>query len=84
MSLFIYYMSSKENPQSLSKLITKVNTLLNELSILKSKNKELEKINSDLLDFLKELPKKNALHQKSMVLIEEVQLKMERLDKKKD
>jgi cell shape-determining protein MreC len=64
MSLFIYYMSSKENPQSLSKLITKVNTLLNELSILKSKNKELEKINSDLLDFLKELPKKKDLNQK--------------------
>lgn len=77
-------MSEKENNPSLAKLISKVNHLLNEIAILKNENREYEKIHTECLKFLKEIPQKNALHKKSTNIVEEIEAKMERLAKKKE
>jgi cell shape-determining protein MreC len=65
-------MSEKENNPSLSKLITRVNSLLNEISILKSEARELKKTRDIALSFLKEIPQKNPLHKKATNIIEEI------------
>jgi hypothetical protein len=77
-------MSEKENNPSLSKLITRVNSLLNEISILKSEARELKKTRDIALSFLKEIPPKNPLHKKATNIIEEIEAKIERLEKKKE
>jgi hypothetical protein len=74
--------NQKESNPSISKLITKVNLLLNEISILRNQNREYEKTYSDCLKFLKEIPQKNALYKKSTDLVVEIESKLERLKKK--
>jgi hypothetical protein len=71
-----------ENPkkQVVETLLKKVNTLLNKESSLKLQKKELEKIISEALSFLKSTPPKNPLNKQALDLYSELKNRLDKID----
>jgi hypothetical protein len=60
----------------MERLLKKVNTLLNEVTTLKSERRELEKINTELLSFLKGIPAKDPIYKQSNQLYIEIKARL--------